>query len=42
MIFRKLYLRLIGDYPCALLVETVTEYLEAPCRRRSERASSAI
>lgn len=28
MIFRMLYLRLIGDYPCALLVETVTEYLD--------------
>jgi anti-sigma factor RsiW len=28
MIFRRLYLRLTGDYPCARLVETVTEYLE--------------
>jgi anti-sigma factor RsiW len=28
MIFRRWYLRITGDYPCALLVETVTEYLE--------------
>ncbi len=28
MIFRRLYLRLTGDYPCKQLVETVTEYLE--------------
>jgi len=41
MIFRRLYLRLSGDYPCARLVETVTEYLEgtmpAPERIRFER-----
>ena len=41
MIFRKLYLRLIGDYPCAQLVETITEYLEgtmpAAERARFER-----
>jgi len=28
MIFRKLFLRLTRDYPCAQLVESVTEYLE--------------
>lgn len=41
MIFRKLYLRLTGDYPCAQLVETITEYLEgtmpAAERARFER-----
>jgi anti-sigma factor RsiW len=41
MIFRRLYLRLTGDYACARLVETVTEYLEgampAPERARFER-----
>lgn len=37
MILRKLYLRLTGDAPCALLVETVTEYLEGtmPARERA-------
>jgi len=28
MTLRSLYLRLTGDYPCARLVEVVTEYLE--------------
>lgn len=28
MILRKLRLRLAGDYPCARLVEAVTEYVE--------------
>ena len=41
MIFNKLLLRLIRDYPCAQLVEAVTEYLEgtmpASERRRFER-----
>jgi len=41
MMFRKAYLRLIGDYPCARFVEAVTEYLEgampAPERTRFER-----
>jgi len=41
MILRKLYLRLIGDYPCARFVEAVTEYFEgtmpADERTRFER-----
>jgi anti-sigma factor RsiW len=37
MIVRKLFLRLIGDYPCAQFVEAVTEYLEGtmPAAERS-------
>jgi anti-sigma factor RsiW len=41
MIFRRLYLRLTGDYACQRLVETITEYLEgtmpAAERARFER-----
>jgi anti-sigma factor RsiW len=41
MIFRKAYLRLIGDYRCAQFVEVVTDYLEgtmpASERTRFER-----
>ena len=34
MIFRKLRLRLTGDYPCARLVETVTDYAEGAMSAR--------
>jgi len=34
MILRKLRLRLTGDYPCARLVETITEYVEGTMSAR--------
>jgi len=34
MILRKLRLRLQGDYPCARLVETITEYAEGSMSAR--------
>jgi len=34
MILRKLRLRLEGDYPCARLVETITEYVEGSMSTR--------
>ena len=36
MMFRNLYLRLTGDYPCAQLVEAVTEYLEGAMSPREQ------